>query len=319
MSAADETWRMLAGIIEAARLVPEELRAPPRSLPLTVLGGFLGAGKTTLVNHLLTRSHGLRLAVLVNDFGRINIDASLVRMRTADTIALTNGCACCSVAGDLTRALIAVTQRDDPPDAVVLEASGIADPRSLAQIALSNPALRLDGLVTLVDAETLFAHDADADYGTLFRAQIDAADLVVLNKRDLVAPGHFEAARAWLASRAPARPVVSATHADVPVEVLLGVDSARGLSERPADRTHEPRFRSRVIESEQPLEPAALLTMVDATQGEVLRAKGIVWLVDRPERRTVYQRVGRRQSFTAGEPWGGEPPRSQVVVITKAA
>src|SRR3954471_13706975 len=163
MSAADDTLRMLAGLIEATRLVPQALRAAPRSLPFTVIGGFLGAGKTTLLNRLLVEPHGLRLAVLVNDFGRINIDAALVASRSADTIALTNGCACCSVSGDLTRALVDLAQREDPPHAIVIEASGVADPRSLAQVALANPALRLDALVTIVDAETLFTHAADPD------------------------------------------------------------------------------------------------------------------------------------------------------------
>ncbi|MBA3508391.1 MAG: GTP-binding protein, partial [Betaproteobacteria bacterium] len=128
--------------------MPPVQRAAPGSLPLTVIGGFLGAGKTTLLNHLLGAPHGRRLAVLVNDFGPINIDAALIRSRSEDTISLANGCACCSVAGDLTRALIELAQRDEPPDAIVLEASGLADPHGIAQVALANPALRLDGVLT---------------------------------------------------------------------------------------------------------------------------------------------------------------------------
>lgn len=319
MQAADETWRMLAGIIEATRLMPAAMRAAPGSLPLTVVGGFLGAGKTTLMNRLLAQPHGLRLAVLVNDFGRINIDAELVRSRTADTIALTNGCACCSIAGDLTRALVGLAQRDDPPQAIVLEASGIADPRSLAQVALANPALRLDGLVTLVDAETVFTHAGDAAFGDLFRAQVAAADLVVLNKRDLVPPQDLDASRDWIASLAPGRPVIATSHADVPASVLLGIESDRALDGRPVDRDHAGRFRTRSIEEDAPLDEAALAALVDGGEGEVLRAKGIVWLASQPDRRTVYHRVGRRRQFTPGEPWAGARPRSQLVVITKAA
>lgn len=319
MSIMDDTWRMLAGIVEATRLMPAALRAAPGSLPLTVIGGFLGAGKTTLLNGLLAGSHGVRVAVLVNDFGRINVDAALVRLRTADTIALTNGCACCSVAGDLTRALVQLAQRDDPPQAIVLEASGVADPRSLAQVALANPALRLDGLVTLVDAETLFDHAGDADYGELFRSQVDAADVVVLNKRDLVPAERFEAARAWIESRTPGRPVVPAAHGEVPAEVIIGIDSARALQAQAVDPGHEQRFASHLIESDRPLEEDELVARIDALEGDVLRAKGIVWLAGRPARRTVYQRVGRRQGFAAEGPWGEERPRSRVVVITKAA
>ena len=317
MSAADDTFRMLAGLIEAARIVPETLRAAPRSLPLTVIGGFLGAGKTTLVNRLLAEPHGLRIAVLVNDFGRINVDAALVASRTADTIALTNGCACCSISGDLTRALVQVAQSESPPDAIVLEASGIADPRGLAHVALANPALRLDGLVTLVDAETVLTHAADPEYGALFRSQVAAADLVVLNKRDLVSAQQFDAARDWIAAHAPGRPMVAASHGDVPTAVLLGIGSDRALEARAPLHAHH--FAARSIESEVPLDEASLQALVDRGEGEVLRAKGIVWLASAPDRRTVYQRVGARQSFVPGEPWAGERPRSQVVVITKAA
>ena len=97
----------------------------------------------------------MRLAVLVNDFGRINIDAELIRSRSENAISLTNGCACCTVAGDLTKALLRLVQDPEPPEAIVLEASGLADPRGIAQVALANPALRLDGVLTVVDAETL--------------------------------------------------------------------------------------------------------------------------------------------------------------------
>jgi G3E family GTPase len=255
----------------------------------------------------------------VNDFGRVNIDATLVRSRDADTIALTNGCACCSVAGDLTRALMGLAQRDPPPQAIVLEASGLADPRSLAQVALANPALRLDGLITLVDAETLFGHEADADYGALFRSQVEAADVVVLTKRDLVSPAQLDAALAWIGARAPGRPVVPSVHGEVPVEVLLGIDSAREREAVPFDAAHEKRFASRVLESDEPLDEDAVVSLVDGVDGDVLRAKGIVWLSSDPRRRTVYQRVGKRQAFAPGEPWGSERPRSQVVVITKGA
>lgn len=318
MSAADETFRMLAGIIEAARLMPPVLRAAPRSLPVTVIGGFLGAGKTTLLNRLLAAPHGRRLAVLVNDFGRINVDAALVQSRTADTIALTNGCACCSIAGDLTRALVDLAQREDAPEAIVIEASGVADPRGLAQIALSNPAMRLDGVVTLVDAETVFEHADDAAYGALFRAQVEAADLAVLTKGDLVTAGHARDAREWVASHAVGSAVVESVHGDVPVDIVLGLGTGRMPAAIASNLEHAKGFRSHVMEWEEPIDEREIEARLQALGGEVLRAKGFVCLAASPQRRTLLQRVGARCEYTAGAPWNGAAPRSEVVVITKA-
>ncbi|MEI6723360.1 MAG: GTP-binding protein, partial [Betaproteobacteria bacterium] len=160
-AAAEQAWQMLSGFIQAAQMIPQKQRAAEGSLPLTVIGGFLGAGKTTLVNKLLSGTHGVRVAVLVNDFGRINIDSALITSQTADTISLANGCACCTIAGDLTKTLLELAGRTEPPEAIVLEASGLADPLGIAQVALANPALRLDGILAVLDAEAAARTAAD--------------------------------------------------------------------------------------------------------------------------------------------------------------
>ena len=316
MSAADDTFRMLAGLIEAGRMMPASVRAAPRSLPLTVIGGFLGAGKTTLLNRLLVAPHGRRLAVLVNDFGRINIDASLVQSRTPDMIALTNGCACCTVSGDLTRALLDLSQREQPPEAIVLETSGIADPRGLAQVALSNPALRLDGIVTVIDAQTLVDHADDDQYGALFRTQVDAADMVVLAKRDLVTPQELQAARDWIGTRVPGAGLIEAEHGDVPAELLLGIASNRAVHGALFAPDHASAFCTVTIELEDAIDEGALLARVDAVAGGVLRAKGIVRLARSPDERTIFQRVGRRHTLVADGSWKSGD-RSRVVVIAR--
>lgn len=311
---AAEAWTMLSGFLQATRVVPEVQRAAPGSLPLTVIGGFLGAGKTTLVNRLLAESHGRRLAVLVNDFGRINIDAALIRSRTQDTIELANGCACCSVAGDLARTLVELAQREEPPDAIVIEASGLADPRGIVQVALANPALRLDGVVALADAEALLGQAADPACARTLLGQIDAADVIVLNKRDLVSAATAAEVRAWLEARAPGRPVIDAVEAAVPVEVVLGIESERAPG-GPVDADHADAFESASIAVDCPLDRMKLRECLRRLPEGIVRAKGILWMADDADRRTAYQRVGRRWSLTPLGDWHGEPRLSRLVVI----
>ena len=153
--------------------------------PLTVLGGFLGAGKTTLVNALLRQASGLRLTVLVNDFGSVNIDAALIATASGDTIALTNGCVCCAVSDDFAAGLAAALDRRPAPDHLLIECSGVADPAAMAAIAQVDPELTLAGVVVLADATSVAARLADPLLVDTLRRQLRAAELLVLTKTDL--------------------------------------------------------------------------------------------------------------------------------------
>ncbi|MCI4428172.1 MAG: GTP-binding protein, partial [Burkholderiales bacterium] len=126
-------------------------------IPFTVIGGFLGAGKTTLLNHWLSNAGGQRLAVLVNDFGALNIDAMLIEANHGDTVALSNGCVCCQIGDDLSLALMQVLDSGRRFDAVIVEASGVSDPWRIAQFGRADPRLQLDGVIVLVDASTALA------------------------------------------------------------------------------------------------------------------------------------------------------------------
>jgi G3E family GTPase len=195
--------------------------ARPR-LPLTVIGGFLGAGKTTLLNRLLRKSQGRRLAVLVNDFGALNVDAELIASNAGDTIALTNGCVCCSIGDDLTSALIGVLESPVPFDAVVIEASGVSDPWRIAQVALADPALSLDGVIVLVDANACLAHAADPLLADSLQRQLKGADLIVVNKTDLVDAAELQRVRDWLAFLASQTPRFETKQANVPIPLISG-------------------------------------------------------------------------------------------------
>lgn len=197
-----------------------------KRLPLTVIGGFLGAGKTTLLNRWLREANGLRMAVLVNDFGALNIDADLIAATHGDTTALTNGCVCCQIGDDLGRALVDVIEAQTPFDAVVIEASGVSDPWRIAQIGMAAPELSLEGVIVLVDASAAARQAADPLLADTLARQVKSADLVVVNKADIASAEALAAAKAWVDATAPGTPCIETVEAAVPLALLAEVPHA---------------------------------------------------------------------------------------------
>ena len=189
-------------------------------LPLTVIGGFLGAGKTSLLNRLLEQADGRRLAVLVNDFGALNIDAELVASRGADSIALSNGCVCCSIGDDLSAALIRVLDNEPPFDALLIEASGVSDPWRIAQVGMADPGLSLGGVVVLVDSSAILLQVADPLLRDSLQRQVKAADWLLLNKSDLVDADQIAMVHAWLDEQATETPRFETREAQLPAALI---------------------------------------------------------------------------------------------------
>ena len=299
-----------------------------KRLPLTVIGGFLGAGKTTLLNHWLRRANGQRLALLVNDFGALNIDAELIESNAGDGVALmklTNGCVCCQIGDDLSMALIKVLESGDAFDAVVIEASGVSDPWRIAQMGRADPGLSLDGVVVLVDAGAALAQRHDPLLSDTLERQLKAADLIVVNKCDLVGAPERAELRRWIAGVAGTVPQFETHDADVPLALLSGAAMPRapdrsGRADHAADCGHEHHddhaddpahgmlFDTWSCRPAQSFDSAALKAWLRETPPGLLRLKGVLRTVDAGGRGgwSELQFAGRHGALRpAGEPRGG--------------
>jgi G3E family GTPase len=258
----------------------------------TIIGGYLGAGKTTLLNCILAGDHGIRFALVINDFGEINIDANLIESQTGSQINLTNGCVCCSLTDGFHEALEELQSLDPVPEHIVVEASGVADVTNLAQYGRA-PGLRLDGVLVLADAETLMEKANNKYVGSTIKRQLACADLIVLNKRDLVSKESLQASRLWLEAQFPNARLIETDHAKAPLDVLLGTHETDHF-ESTGHHHHEAyatwRYQSNVEVSE-----GALLDFVLDLPDFVIRAKGFAQLDDQTVK--TIQIVGARKEI----------------------
>lgn len=272
-------------------------------IPIVTVGGFLGAGKTTLVNNMLAQADGQRIVVFVNDFGAINIDYNLIETQDTDRISLKNGCVCCTLNDDLIASIVDFC-RHSPPDAFVIEASGVANPQSLAQTiqALQSAGhVRMDNRIYVLDGDLFGALDYEDTENLIDHAA--ASDLVLINKSDLVERGRFEKTRALLARSCPRSMILDTTRCSVPLNVLLS-----GKSNEPSapvadefiavsNRHHVSDYSSWCRADFAPVKRQAFTAFVAGLVGTAVRAKGIVHFEDDPETPVVFDLVGTRQTY----------------------
>lgn len=303
----------------------------PEPIPVTVLTGFLGAGKTTLLRHMLQAEHGLKLAVIENEFSETPIDGQLLGDKPVELLTLANGCVCCSIHVELEKALFLLLDKLDAGelafDRLVIECTGLADPAPVAQTFFADEELAqryvLDGIVTLVDAVNAQRHLQEA----IAQAQVGFADRILLSKTDLAEPEQVEALRQRLAQinrRAPLRVV---EHGRIDLAELLdirGFNLNADIAAAPLLRPLVPlglpadRIRTLVLSSDQPLDMARLSAfmedLLERHGNALLRYKGVLDVAG-DERRLVFQGVLRLYGFDWDEPWGEGEARQSVLVF----
>ena len=324
-------------------------------IPATVVTGFLGAGKTTLIRHLLETASGRRIALVINEFGSLGVDRELLLgcgvtgCADGDVIELANGCICCTVADDFLPTIELLLDRPDPPEHIVIETSGLALPKPLLK-AFAWPQVRtrltVDGVLAVIDAPAVlagtFASDPDAvgrqraadaalDHTAalqeLYEDQLAAADMVILNKFDLLDDSGRERIRRDIADRLDAAvKVVPAVHAAVPADIALGVGAAAedALEKRPSHHDAEPDhdhddFDAFVVELGAITDPEALETCLRdiARTFDVLRIKGFVDVPGKVSRRVV-QGVGGRVQGYYDRAWRADEARASRLVFIAA-
>ncbi|OPY95013.1 GTPase [Bradyrhizobium sacchari] len=287
-------------------------------VPVLLVTGFLGAGKTTVVNHLLAHADGRRIAAVVNDFGAINIDAELIAGASDGVVSLANGCICCSLEGDLLRTLSTLLRRDPRPEYIVIETSGVADPADIVRNLMDPVILReapLETVLCVLDAGT----PASALEDALVRSQLRVADIVALSKLDLAEEGAGVRMReAIRALRVPAV-VVEANHGEIPLALLFpaAVDRAPTLREPGPRRPAEERFETLSWTSDRPISLPRLQQAIGRLAPKLARAKGLFETVEQPGRLMVFQFAGGRATLAPGETPAPGMPRTRIVFIAE--
>ena len=300
-----------------------------REIPVTIVTGFLGSGKTTLVNRILTERHGQRIAVILNEIGEVNLDSEFVLQADEDLKVMNNGCLCCTVRDDLSRICLELVNRGLPFDAMLIETTGLADPSPVAQTFFLDERINkhyyLDGVVTIVDSKHI---EQNLIQTSETQEQIGFADRIVLNKSDLLSKTEMEVLKERITRMNSQAVLYESVHCDVPIHQLFGIDAFNldsrlevnpDLGKAFHDHSHDDKVESVYIEVLPPLNMGRfqrfMSLAVEELGDQLLRYKGVVNIAGCDDR-CLFQGVHAMMGGIMDRPWkNNEVRKTQIVFI----
>ena len=269
------------------------------NIPVSVIGGYLGSGKTTLINQLLRNADGRKLAVLVNEFGALPIDADLIEAQSDTMISISGGCVCCSYGNDLIQALLEISKLGSAPDHILIESSGVALPGAIAASVSINGNFEIAGIITVVDSELILEQASNEYIGDTIERQLGDSDIVLLNKCDLVDEVHLAYLESWLVEKALYATAVRVTYASLPNSIVLQDYVRDTRKQNISFNSHTNIFESQVIEFSKEYDANIVAQKLADPEFNLLRSKGFV---PTPSGLQAIQTVGRRWSVTDAPP-----------------